>query len=172
MFLRRGGKAMKKFYKENRVFVILMGIALVCVAIIAWMFVSYIIHSSTSNKYGNRLDGIKDVEIKDEKITEMETAILEMSKVQDVKINLHGKLVNFNISFEKETTVEEAQNVSISCMEFFEEDYLNFYDLQFLVTIPEGKAAVEGEEEPKDLVIIGYRKAGMTTITWSNNAKK
>lgn len=172
MFLRRGGKAMKKFYKENRVFVILMGIALVCIAIIAWMFVSYVVHSSTSNKYGNRLDGIKDVEIKDEKITEMETSILEMNKVQDVKINLHGKLLNFNISFEKEATVEEAQNVSISCMEFFEEDYLNFYDLQFLVTIPEGKAATEDEEEPKDLVIIGYRKAGMTTITWSNNAKK
>ncbi len=171
MFLRRGGKAMKKFYKENRVFVILMGIALVCIAIIIWMFVGYIIDSSTSNKYGNRLDGIKDVEIKDEKITEMETSILEMEKVQDVKINLHGKLLNFNISFEKDTTIDDAHNVSISCLEFFEEDYLNFYDLQFLVTIEDGKTVEEGED-PADLIIIGYRKAGATTITWSNNAKK
>jgi len=166
---------MKKFYKENRVFVILMGIALVCIAIIAWMFVNYIIHSSTSNRYGNRLDGIKDVEIKDDKITEMETSILGMNKVQDVKINLHGKIVYFNISFEKETTIEEAQNVSISCMEFFEEDYLNFYDLQFLATIEDGKTVTEGSEdgeETKDLAIIGYRKAGDTTITWSNNTKK
>lgn len=155
---------MKKFYKENRVFVILMGIALVCIAIIIGMMASYIVKSSTNDKYGNRLDGISDVEIADEKVTEMEEAILEMAKVQDTTINIHGKIVNFNIDFQNDATLEEIQNASISCFDFFEEDYLNYYDLQFIIT------KSDYEESDGTFPILGYRKAGATTITWSNNA--
>ncbi len=157
---------MKKFYKENRVFVILMGIALVCIAIIIGLFASYVVKSTTNDKYGNRLDGIKDVQITDERISEMESTILEKPKVQDVKIRLHGKIIYFTIDFENEATIEEAQNVSISCLEFFEENYANYYDLQFLIT----KSKLE--ESVVNFPIIGYKKAGATTISWSNNAKK
>ena len=143
-----------------------MGVAFVCVAIIIWMLLGYVINSTTNNKYGNRLDGINDVKIEDSKKDEMEAKILEMAKVEDVTINIHGKIVYFNIKFEKEASVEEAQNASINCLGFFEEDYLNFYDLQFIVTFG------ESSESEKALTILGSRKAGATTITWSNNAKK
>lgn len=156
---------MKKFYKENRIFVILMGVALVCIAIIVAMMAGYVLKSTKGDKYGNRLDGINDVLIEDSKVTEMEEAILEKPKVKDVTINIHGKTVNFNLDFENEATLEEVKNVSIGCFEFFEENYLNYYDLQFLVT----KSA--NEESNSNYPIIGYRKAGAATITWSNNAK-
>lgn len=156
---------MKKFYKENRVFVILMGIALVCIAVILVMAVSYIIGSATKDSYGNRLDGIKDVDIADKKLAEMETAVSEMEKVQKADINVHGKIVNFNIDFTNETAVADAQNLAISCLDFFKEDYINYYDIQFLFT----KSASEESEEV--FPIIGYKKAGAETITWSNNAK-
>lgn len=157
---------MKKFYKENRVFVILMGIALVCIAVIVAMLASYVLKSSTGNMYGNRLDGIKDVEIKEDKITEMEGKILEMNKVQDVKINIHGKIINFNIDMESDASVDESQSVSVSCLEFFEEDYLNYYDLQFIIT------RSTSDESDGVFPFLGYRKGGATNITWSNNAKK
>lgn len=157
---------MKKFYKENRVFVILMGVALVCIAIIVAIFAIYIVNSSTTDKYGNRLDGIDDVKMSSEKVGEMEEGILAMAKVQDVSINIDGKTVKFIIDFENDATLEERQNVAISCLDFFEENYLNFYDLQFMIT----KSAVE--ESSSDDVIFGARKSGASTITWSNNAKK
>ncbi|MCI8498039.1 MAG: hypothetical protein HFG33_01370 [Bacilli bacterium] len=156
---------MKKFYKENRIFVILMGIALVCIAIIIAMMAGYVVRSSKGDKYGNRLDGISDVEIKSEDVTKMEESILEKPKVQDVTINIHGKIINFNIDFENDATLEEVKNVSIGCMELFEENYLNFYALQFLIT----KSSLE--ESSSNFPIIGYRNAGAATITWSHNAK-
>lgn len=156
---------MKKFYKENRVFVILMGIALVCIAVIAAMMVWYIINSSTKNVYGNRLDGIDDVKIEEKKITDMESSLSENDLVQDVTINVHGKIVNFNIDFVNDASVDDAKNVAIKCFEFFEENYLNYYDIQFLFS----KSASEESEEV--FPIIGYSKRGATTITWSNNAK-
>ncbi len=157
---------MKKFYKENRVFVILMGIALVCIAIIIFMLATYVLNSTKNDKYGNRLDGISDVEVKADKVTEMEEAILEMPKVEDVTINIHGKIINFNVYLESDANVEEAQNIGISSLEFFDEDYLNFYDLQFLIS------KKDPQESESNFPVLGYRKGGTTQISWSNNSKK
>lgn len=173
---------LKKFYKENRVFVILMGIALVCISIIIAMMASYVVNSSTRDKYGNRLDGISDVAISDKKVTEMENAVLEMERVQDVVVNIHGKIVNFNIDFQEDVKVDEVQNAAIKCVDFFDEDYLNYYDLQFLITsngLDQNKndeSTSSSDDDEKDEVdpfpMIGYRKAGAANITWSNNSKK
>lgn len=156
---------MKKFYKENRVFVILMGVVLVCVAIMCALLAGYVIKSNTNDAYGNRLDGIKDVQIKKKEVDKMEASIAEMEKVEDVTINVHGKIVYFDVDFSNETSVDEAKNIAVKCLEFFEEDYKNFYDMQFLFV----KSKVESSEDV--FPIIGYMKAGATTISWSNNAK-
>lgn len=156
---------MKKFYKENRVFVILMGVVLVCVAIMCALLARYVIKSNTNDAYGNRLDGIKDVQIKKKEVDKMEASIAEMEKVEDVTINVHGKIVYFDVDFSNEASVDEAKNIAVKCLEFFEEDYKNFYDMQFLFV----KSKAESSEDV--FPIIGYMKAGATTISWSNNAK-
>ncbi len=156
---------MKKFYKENRVFVILMGIVLVCVIVMLVMATKYVIKSNTNNTYGNRLDGIKDVKITNKMKSEMESKIKEMNKVSSVKINVHGKIVYFDIDFDNEATLDEVKGIAIKCLELFKEEYKNFYDMQFLFT--KSKSTDEEEKFP----IIGYMKAGATTVSWSNNAK-
>lgn len=138
-----------------------MGIALVCIAVIAVIMLTYIIKSSANDKYGNRLDGIKDVEISKDKVADMEGEILKMTKVQDTTINIHGKIVNFTIDFENDATIEESQNAAKSCLEFLEENYLNYYDLQFFLT------KSKEEESSSAYPILGYKKAGATNISWS-----
>ena len=108
---------------------------------------------------------MNNVEIDDKMKTDMESSISEMEGVQDVTINLHGKIVYFDIDLVNEATVDEAKNIAIKCLDFFEEEYLNFYDLQFIIT----KSKVEDSEDV--FPILGYKKASATTITWSNNAK-
>lgn len=144
-----------------------MGISLVCIAIIIALLANYVIKSSSSSNdmYGNRLDGINDVKITDDKVTEMKEKILAMDKVQDIVINIHGKIVNFNIDFANETTLEEVKNTSISCLDLLEEEYKSFYDLEFIIT------QSKNEESDSIYPILGYMKAGRTTISWSNNAK-
>lgn len=156
---------MKKFYKENRVFVILMGVALICIAIIVAMLAGYVVKSTTGNKYGNRLDGIGDVRIDDDKQADMEAKVLDMPKVSDVKINLHGKTVNFNIAFQDDTSITEAQAIAPECLKLFEEDYLNYYDIQFIMT-------KSSEESIREFPAFGYRKAQSTAISWSVNTQK
>lgn len=163
---------MKKFYKENRVFVILMGIALVCIAIIVAMLAGYVLKSTTGDVYGNRLDGISDVVIEEETRDDMIKKISDMDKVEEADILIHGKIINFIINFEKETTVAEAQSTAVLCLELFEEDHLNYYDLQFSMTRSEEEETSESDEKDITFPMLGYRKAQASTISWSNNSKK
>ena len=158
---------MKRFYKENRVFVVLMAIVFICVAIIIFLLAKYVVNSNTGNKYGNRLDGIQDVIVTGDKKNEMIGTLEEDTKVKSANINVHGKIINFVIDYTKETTIDEAKSIAIKCLEFFEEEYRNYYDIQFLFK----KSELEVEEEKDKFPIIGYIKAGATTISWSNNTK-
>lgn len=156
---------MKRFYKENRVFVILMIIALICIFAIGGMALNYVIKSSTKDNYGNRLEGINDIPITEDMLKTIEENIKTNTKVKTVTINVHGKIVNFLVDFDKSTTVREAQAVAVKTLENFEEDYKNFYDLQFIYT------RSESNSEDTTFPMFGYIKAENTTIKWSNNAK-
>lgn len=158
---------MKSFYKKNRVFIILMAIVFVCTAIIMFLLAKYVINSNTGNKYGNRLDGIQDVIISNDKKSEMVESLEKEEKINSVTINVHGKIINFVIDFKDDATVENAKSIAIKCLDFFEEEYRNFYDLQFLCQ----KKDLKDEDDKDKFPIIGYIKAGATTISWSNNAK-
>lgn len=165
---------MKKFYKENRVFCILMIVVLVCFFIILGLGLSYILKSSDTNVYGNRLDGISDVKITKKMKTNMEASVKEFEKISDVTVNVHGKIVYFDITFTDEASIDDAKNTSIKCLELFEEEYLNYYDIQFLIVndryLAEKNNKDESTESDNIFPIMGYRKAGATTIAWSHNA--
>ena len=65
-------KGIKKFYQNNRVFVILMSIVLVCIVIMAICLISFFYGSKDSSVYGERLDGIDGVKIEESRISELE----------------------------------------------------------------------------------------------------
>lgn len=158
---------MKKFYKENRVFVILMGIALACIAIIVAIMAKYIISSFTNDKLGNRAEGIEDVRITEEMISDMEDTLLKNEKIKDVVINVPDLVILFDMDFQKDTSTADIKAVAQSCLEFFAEDYLNFYDINFIMTKSD-----QQDEEGKTYTIMGYKKKDRTDISWSNNAKE
>ena len=154
---------MKKFYRENRVFVILMGVVLVCLTIILVLATKYAITSRTADKYGNRRDGLEDVPIKDKLKSEMEEKILEMEHVKKVNVYVHLKNVSFVIDVDNETSVEDGKNISLKCLDLFPENYLNVYSLQFQII------KSENEESDTKFPMYGAMKVGATTISWSNN---
>lgn len=164
---------MKKFYEENRVFSILMLIVIACLILIACLGVGYVLRSRNTSVYGNRLDGIGDVKISEKMINNLKSQVKEMAKVSAVDINVHGKIVNFDVTFNNEATVEEAKNVAISIIALFEEDYLNYYDIQFLMVNDLYNTNKDKKENPEDtnpFPILGYKKAERENISWSHNA--
>lgn len=151
---------MKNFYKENRVFSILMFVAITCVAIIMGFMILYFFKGQGSNKYGDRLDGIKEVTINNKKIKENSDAIAQEKGIEKATINLEGKIIYTVIYLKPEGVSSDGVNASLKSLELYTEEEREFYDYQFVV---EKKPKDEAEPFP----IMGYKNSDSANLVWT-----
>ena len=106
-------KKIKRFYREHRVFTILMAVVIVCFILIGTLLFQCF-YSGGSDKYGDRLEDISKYEIKKEKMEEIETKIITDDKVKTADVFRTGKIIYAIIEFEPATELMEAQNINIA----------------------------------------------------------
>lgn len=157
-------KRLKKMYKENRVFTILMGICLLCMLILIILVSYYLISSTSKSKYGNRLDGINDVEINNSQKSELENKVIEDADVETAEVEVHGKIVYFDIKVNDDVSVAKGKEIANKTIKYFDDDYLNYYDLHYMI--------YKSNKDNKNYPILGYKKAGAKAISYSYNAKE
>ena len=116
---------------------------------------------STSNKYGNRLDGINKVEIKKSSLKEISKNIEENEKVKEASLHIEGKIIYFDIVYNKDTSKDDAKKIATESMENFSEDELSFYDLEYVLMEDD-----KDDKENKSFVIIGTKHSSKDTISW------
>lgn len=155
-------KGIKKFYQNNRVFVILMSIVLICIIIMTICLISYFYGSKDSSVYGERLDGIDAVKIEESRQNDIDTKIEESPLVDYAKILVTGKIVYININFEKTASLEEAQGKAIEVLNEFSDEEKKFYDFHFTL---EQKKSETGE----GFIISGAKNVNGTNLVWNNN---
>lgn len=152
-------KKLKSFYKKNRVYSILMLISIICIIAILFGFIIYFLGQTSKSVYGNRLDGIEEVEISSDKIKEIEGTIKSNEKVSEVEVDIRGKLV-YVLFVLKEGTHADAEAIAQASLEAFSEEERAFYDIQY---------TVENETETdENFPIMGYIKSGNSVIKWTN----
>ena len=155
-------KKLKKLYKENRVFTILMGISILCMLILIILVSYYLISSTSKSKYGNRLDGINDIKISNSQKSEMENKVIEDAAVESATVNVHGKIIYFDIKVNDDVDAAKAKEISEKTIEYFDEEYLNYYDLHYMIT--------KSNKDNKNFPMLGYKKAGAKKISYSHNS--
>lgn len=151
---------MKKFYKENRVFSVLMLISITCVLIIFTLLILYFFKGQGTNKYGNRLEGIKEVKIANKKIKEFETKLKEEKGIKESSLNIQGRIIYIIFKINKESSITEGINASLKSLELFSEEEREYYDFNFLVD-------KEEKEEDEKFPVSGYKNVKSANIVWS-----
>lgn len=156
-------KGLKSFFQKYRVFVILMLIVLVCVITMGICLINYFYGSKESNPYGDRLEGIEDVEITSSRKSELE-AKLEADEFisKDTSITVTGKIIYITIVFNDGITLVEAQGKAISILEEFSDEEKNFYDFHFTLKH-------ESSESSEGFIISGAKNVHGTNVVWNNN---
>ena len=91
-------KKLKNSWNQNRVLFVLTTILVVCLVLIFIVAIDYFLGTS-KDKYGDRLDGIKSVEVTKNEITKLENKIKEDDKIIDCEIHQIGKVIYVNIKF-------------------------------------------------------------------------
>ena len=153
-------KKLKSFYKNNRVYSILMIISIICIVAILVGVVLYFLGQTSKDKYGNRLDGIEKVEIKESKLNDIEKKITENELVNNVDAVLKGRLVYITITLNSGTHAD-TESIAQSSLDLFSEEEKAFYDIQYIVDNKD-------EKIEENFPVMGYIKAGNSVIKWTN----
>ncbi len=154
-------KNIKKFYKEHRVFTILMAIVIVCAILMITVLIQCFYVGNGTDKYGNRLDGIENHEISESRQSDFENNIANNDKVASADIRLQGRIVYINLKFEQGVKIEEAESIALKSLEEFNEDEQKYYDFSF--TLKQDAVGSDG------FLISGARNANGSGLVWNNN---
>lgn len=149
-------KKFKELILKHKGLSIITTLVLLLVIVTFLMFFSMFFGGS-SNKYGHRLDGIKEVTIKKDKLDKISSAIDEFGEVKANDLRIQGKIVYLNITYKEDTKVEDAKKVAEKALEEFSKDELAFYDFSFFL--------VEDKEED-GFVITGNKHPKKDNIGW------
>ena len=152
-------KKIKELFNNHKGLFIVSCLALLFFLIMLFMFIS-MFFGKFSNSYGDRLEGINEVEINDDKIKEIDKNIEENDIVEKSETRIQGKIVYINITFKESTKLDDAKSIATKALDNFNEDELSFYDISFFL--------VENKEED-GFIITGNKHPKKENIGWINN---
>ena len=144
--------------KQKRM--ILIGI-IVVVVILGLLFLKSLFFVKQDRVYGNRLDGIEDVEVSESVMNEMASVFKDVEGVKSTDARENGKIINLLIDVEDTTDFNKLKEASNEVYKKLDKDQRKFYDVQVFFF-------GGGDKFP----IIGYLHKGGTEFVWSNNANE
>ena len=155
-------KNTKKFLKEHRIFTMLMAVVVVCIVLIITVLINVFYMGNGSNEYGNRLDGIEEVEISKSKESDFENNVANNDKIKKVDLHVQGKIIYITIEVETGVKLEEAEGIALKSLDNFDEKELAFYDFNFTLK-------QDATDNNDGFVISGAKNKNGTGLVWNNN---
>lgn len=146
----------KNWIKKNKGFTVIIVLALVFIIILGVIFIR-LLSGNSSNKYGNRLDGIEEVKITKKVYDGVEEEVMATEVVEKVTTRLQGKIVYTTIVLKSDTGVDKAKEIASNTLDNYSEQQLKYYDYSFFL---------KWEKEDGIVVITGNKHNNMDSITW------
>lgn len=140
--------------KRHKVLSIICSLAIILVVIMIVVLFSFFVGGN--DKYGNRLDGIEEVEVTSKDKKDLTASIKENDVVKDADVRVQGKIIYINIKFNEGTNLDKAKEIANSSIKEIDEEQLKFYDLGYFLTS-------EGEE---GFNVTGTKNAKLDKISW------
>ena len=145
-----------KWIKKNIGLTIVFGLTIVLFIILLVIFIN-LLTGGSSNKYGNRIEGIEEVKIINDIYDGIKTELMDTNLVEEASVRLQGKIIYTTIVLKSDTTVDKAKELAGSTLDNYSDEELSFYDFSFFLKW-------KGEES--DIVITGNKHHGLETIAW------
>ena len=149
---------MKNFFKTHKKQCMIGGIVFLVIffLILIWLF---IVPVFSNNKYGDRLDGIKEHKISSDTVKDIENSLKENDKVTDVTYNNEGRILDFIITVSNDMSTEDAKKLGDTILDKISDDDKKYYDIQILI---------DTEEENDNYPIAGYKHKSEDNFTYGN----
>ena len=147
------------FIRKNKFVIIAIGVFLILV-IVAFLVFNMFFPAEGTALYGDRLDGIQDVELTDNKLNDISSTLEENEAVKKASVSVQGKIVEVIITAQDDTSLDTAKGLNTIVLDALDEDEEAFYDIQIFVT---------KDTEATDFPIIGYKHHAKDSFSWTKD---
>lgn len=155
-------KKIMGFFKEHRVFTMLMAIVVVCAIVIGTVLIQCFYVGNGSDKYGERLAEKSEHEISESRLSDFKNNVTNNEKVSNTEISITGRIIYIKLQLVEGATLEESKSIALKSLENFNESELSYYDVN--VTMKQNASATS-----EGFIISGYKNKKSATIVWNNN---
>lgn len=150
--------------KKNRsgdlkIILVLVAILLICFSVIGVLFYKYFYSGASSNKYGDRLDGIEKYKLSDTLEDDIKKVYENTKSIGEVKVNVKGKIIYIDIDFIESVKVETAKTEAVKSLEKIGENNLTYYDVHYILSY-------SGKEENENFPVFGVKSSGSLKVVW------
>lgn len=122
----------KDLISRHKALSIICLLAFIIIVVLLYIFCSVFVGGN--DKYGDRLNGIKEVEISKSELSSVKDTIEKNDSVSSAKVRVQGKIVYIDIIFKSEASKDTAKEVANKSLEEFSKKEKNFYDFEFILT--------------------------------------
>ncbi len=151
----------KDLIKRHKVLFILCLFALIAVIVMLFAFLKMTVN--TSGRYGDRLDGIEEVSISDDTLTDISSSLEEKEEVSEAVVRVQGKIIYVDITFTASTTLVKGKEIAASVVNEFSDDEQDFYDFSFIIH------QENDEEEADTWASAGAKNAKDAEVSWTRS---
>lgn len=124
------------------------------------IFVKIFFFSSGHNAYGDRLDGIEDVKLNQDKLGKIESELQKNDLIEKIESHVTGKIVNFMVQVNGGADFNQIKEEINHILDNFNDKEKDFYDMQVYI-ITKGESSMYPQ--------IGYKGKNSSSFTWMNS---
>ena len=146
---------LKKFYKNNRIYCILMMVSVLCIFLLGASVLVYFIRQAAGDSYGVRLVDVKTEEVEKD-VNAVKDWYSNKEGIIKSNVRVQGKIIYVEFEVDPSVTNETIQGIATSSLEALSDYTKETCDIQFIVS-------------RKDMAAyFGSKGRGKTVISWAN----
>ena len=150
---------MKNFIKNNKVAVVAFIICVIFVILVFAVKLTFFPNEGTAI-YGDRLDGIEEVEITDKQQEDIIKSLEDKDEVKEVSCDIKGRTLNVLITVNDDVELDPAKALTSSITDILEEDQTSYYDIQVFIS---------KDNDDTIFPIIGYKHQNKDEFSWTKD---
>ena len=150
---------MKKFIKNNKLTVITFIICVIFVIIVFAVKLTFFPDEAKAI-YGDRLEGIEEVEITSKEQDNIISKLEEKAEVKKAEVDIKGRILNVIITVNDDVELDVAKALTGTITDTLEKDQTSYYDIQVFV---------KKDNDDARYPIIGYKHQDKDTFSWSKD---
>ena len=150
---------MKNFIKNNKVTVVAFIICVIFVILVFAVKLTFFPNEGTAI-YGDRLDGIEEVEITDKQQEDIIKSLEDKDEVKEVSCDIKGRTLNVLITVNDDVELDPAKALTSSITDNLEEDQTSYYDIQVFIS---------KDNDDTRFPIIGYKHQDKDEFSWTKD---